>query len=526
MSREYDDNQTLQQKIMKGADVLADNVASTLGPRGRNVLLQEKNQNPFITKDGVTVAHFVALKDPIENAAVQVIKQAAVQTNADAGDGTTTATVLARAILRESQRFIASGVCPTELQRGILIAADEVVKNLKDLSHPIRSVEDIQHIATISANNDSSVGRLIAMAVDKVGQDGSITIEESRSVETSIDIAEGFKIPGGYAAGAFVTDERRAIMFHEDPLILVTDHKISSVESIMPILETAARENRPLVFVAEDIEGQALAAMIMNAVRGTLKIAAIKAPLYGEERRQLLSDLAVSVGAVFVTRESGAKLADVTLPDLGTAKSIEASKYGTTIVGGMSDEEAVENRIQTLKAQIEQTDSTDECERIQNRIIRLSSGVAVIRVGGATEVEMTERKHRIEDALEAVKSALDEGIVPGGGTSLLRASNSLVVVTENTEQAYGATVIQQACREPIRQMAANAGGKSADIIIAEILEQPSDSDYGWDFKGRQLTKLFEAGIIDPVKVTRTALQNAASCAGTLITTNYGIIQTE
>ena len=297
MSREYDDNQTLQQKIMRGANILADNVASTLGPRGRNVLLQEKGKTPFVTKDGVTVAHFVALEDPIENAAVQIIKQAAVQTNADAGDGTTTATVLARAILRESQRFIASGASPTELQRGILLAVDEVVNNLKDLAHPIRSIDDIEHIATISANNDPTIGKLIAMAVDKVGQDGSITIEESRSLETSIDITEGFRFQSGYAAAAFVTDERRAAMSHEEPLILVTDYKVSAVEPIMPVLEMAAREGRPLIFVAEEIEGQALAAMIMNAMRGTLKIAAIKAPHYGEERRDLLEDLALSTGA-------------------------------------------------------------------------------------------------------------------------------------------------------------------------------------------------------------------------------------
>ena len=526
MSREYDDNQTLQQKIMRGANVLADNVASTLGPRGRNVLLQEKGKTPFVTKDGVTVAHFVALEDPIENAAVEVIKQAAVQTNADAGDGTTTATVLARAILRESQRFIASGVSPTELQRGILLAVEEVVRNLKDLSHPIRSIEDIQHIATISANNDNVIGRLIATAVDKVGQDGSITIEESRSLETSIDITEGFRFQSGYAAGAFITDERRAAMSHDEPLILVTDHKISAVEPIMPILEMAARESRPLIFVAEEIEGQALAAMIMNAMRGSLKIAAIKAPLYGEERRDLLQDLALSTGATFITRESGTKLNEVTLADLGSAKSIESSKYFTTIVGGNCDFEAVETKISSLKSQIEQTESMDECERLQGRVVRLSSGVAVIRVGGSTEVEMTERKHRIEDALEAVKSALDEGIVPGGGSSLLRASNSLVVSTHSSDQAVGASVIQAACREPIRQMAANSGGTSADIIISEILEKGKDSSYGWDFKTQQLTKLFDAGIVDPVKVTRTALQNAASCAGTLITTNYGIIQTE
>ncbi len=526
MSREYDDNQTLQQKIMRGANILADNVASTLGPKGRNVLLQEKGKTPFVTKDGVTVAHFVALEDPIENAAVEIIKQAAVQTNADAGDGTTTATVLARAILKESQRFIASGVSPTELQRGILLAVEEVVRNLKNLSHPIRSIEDIQHIATISANNDSVIGRLIATAVDKVGQDGSITIEESRSLETSIDITEGFRFQSGYAAGAFITDERRAAMSHDEPLILVTDYKISAVEPIMPILEMAAREGRPLIFVAEEIEGQALAAMIMNAMRGTLKIAAIKAPLYGEERRDLLQDLALSTGATFITRESGIKLNEITLAYLGSAKSIESSKYFTTIVGGECDFEEVETKIASLKAQIQQTESIEECERIQGRVVRLSSGVAVIRVGGSTEVEMTERKHRIEDALEAVKSALDEGIVPGGGSSLLRASNSLVISTHSSDQAVGASVIQAACREPIRQMAANSGGTSADIIISKILEKEEDLSYGWDFKNQQLTKLFDAGIVDPVKVTRTALQNAASCAGTLITTNYGIIQTE
>ena len=526
MSREYDDNQSLQQKIMRGANILADNVASTLGPRGRNVLLQEKGQTPFVTKDGVTVAQFVALEDPIENAAVQVIKQAAVQTNSDAGDGTTTATVLARAILRESQRFIASGVSPTELQRGILLAVDEVVTNLKDLAHPIRSIEDIEHIATISANNDSTIGKLIAMAVDKVGQDGSITIEESRSLETSIDITEGFRFQAGYAAGAFVTDERRAVMSHDDPLILVTDHKISAVEPIMPILEMAARESRPLIFVAEEIEGQALAAMIMNAMRGTLKIAAIKAPFYGEERRDLLQDLALSTGASFVTRESGKKLNEVTLADLGSAKSIDCSKYFTTIVGGECDFEAVETKIESLKAQISETESMDECERIQGRIIRLSSGVAVIRVGGSTEVEMTERKHRIADALEAVRSALDEGIVAGGGTSLLRASNSLVIITDSNDQALGASVVRAACREPIRQMAANSGDTSADIIISNILEDENKTSCGWDFKKQEMTELFDAGIVDPVKVTRTALQNAASCAGTLITTNYGIVQTE
>ena len=523
MSRAYDDNQTLQQKIIKGANVLADNVASTLGPKGRNVLLKEKGKQPFITKDGVTVAHFVALEDPFENAGAQILRQAAIETNNEAGDGTTTSTVLARAILRESQRFIASGVSPIELQRGIDLAVREVVANLKRLSQPVKRLADIEHVATISANNDSTIGKLIATAVDKVGQDGSITIEESRSVDTSLDITEGFRFDAGFCAGAFITDDRRGVMHYDEPLFLVTDHKVSDVESILPVLEMIARENRPLVMVAEDVEGQALAAMIMNAMRGTLKVAAIKAPMYGEERRNILSDLATSVGATFITRESGAKLSDVKMTDLGTAKFIESNKYNTTIVGGHCDYEAVEQKIQSLKQLIKDTESIDLCARIQERIVRLSSGVAVIRVGGSTEVDMTERKHRIEDALEAVRSAQQEGIVCGGGTALLRAAEKIAITTNDAEQAYGASVIKAACQEPLRQMAVNAG-ESPDIIINKVSNV--EKNCGWNFRTGKVVDLFKSGVIDPVKVTRTALQNAASCAGTLITTNYGIIQTE
>jgi chaperonin GroEL len=527
MGRAYDDNQTLQQKIMNGANKIADNVASTLGPRGRNVLLQEKGQTPFITKDGVTVAAFVACDDPFENAAVQVIKQAAIETNNTAGDGTTTATVLARAILRESQRFIAAGASPIELQRGINLAAKEVVSNLKNASVPVTSLEDIEHIATISANSDHSIGKLIALAVDRVGQDGSITIEESRSLETSLDVTEGFKFNAGFCAGAFITDERRATMHHDDPVLLVTDYKISSVEQILPVLEMVAREGRPLIIVAEDIDGQALAALIMNAMRGTLKVAAIKAPDYGEERRNLLDDLAVSTGATFITRESGTKLNNVEMKHFGSAKFIESNKHQTTIVGGNCDIETVETRIETLKAAIEQTEVLQEAERHQSRISRLASGVAVIRVGGSTEVEMTERKHRIEDALEAVRSAQEEGIVPGGGTALLRASDSMVIVTpgrdSHRDQSLGASIVREACKEPIKQMALNAG-ESPDIIVTQV--QAADKGHGWDFRNGKLKCLLEAGIVDPVKVTRIALQNAASCAGTLITTNFGIIQTE
>tara|TARA_R100000008_G_C3579113_1_gene167238 strand:- start:116 stop:1708 length:1593 start_codon:yes stop_codon:yes gene_type:complete len=528
MSRAYDDNQTLQQKIINGANKLADNVASTLGPRGRNVLLQEKDREPFVTKDGVTVAQFVALEDAFENASAQIIRQAAIETNSEAGDGTTTATVLARSILLESQKFIASGISPIEIQRGIKLAVKEVVKNLNEMSAPVTSASEIEHIATISANNDPSVGKLIAMAVDRVGQDGTITIEESRSLETSLDITEGFKFDSGYSASAFITDERRSLMYHEEPLILVTDHKISNVEPILPLLEVAARESRPLIIVADEVEGQALAAMIMNAMRGTLKVAAIKAPRYGEERQNILDDLAISTGAKFISRASGLKLNEVKMSDLGTAKFIESTKNFTTIVGSCSDYEKVEERLETLTNQIATIEDLRECERIQERIVRLGSAVAVIKVGGATQVEMTEKKHRIEDALEAVKSAQEEGIVPGGGTALLRAAQKMVIVTSGSEpaandQAYGAVIVRNACHEPIRQMALNAG-ESPDLIVDEVLK--SYDSHGWNFREGRLMDLLEKGIIDPVKVTRCALQNAASCAGTLITTNFGIIQTE
>lgn len=515
--RAYSNKEELQQKIIKGANTLADNVASTLGPRGQNVLLQEKGKAPFITKDGVTVAHFVALEDPFENAGAQIIKQAAIETNATAGDGTTTATVLARAILNESQRYILAGVSPIEIQRGLMSASKQVLDSLNDMAKPVQSVDDIMHIATISANNDTTIGDIIAMAVDKVGQDGSISIEESRTMETSLDITEGFKINAGYCAGAFITDERRATMYHDNPLILVTDYKISQVEEIMPVLEMIARESRPLIIVAEEVEGQALSALIVNTVRGSLKVAAINAPYYGEERRNAMSDLAVSVGATFITRESGLKLQDVKMANLGTAKSVESTKYNTTFVGGNADYERIEVLIEQFKSSIKQTEDMHECEQLQGRIVRLSSGVAVIRVGGTTAVEMTERKHRIEDALEAVRSAQEGGIVGGGGATLYRASRVL-----HPAGSVSNKILRNACEAPISQMARNSG-QPEQIIMREI--EDSEPGMGWDFKNNRMVNLIEAGIIDPVKVTRTALQNAVSCAGTLITTKYGIIQT-
>ncbi|HAW82054.1 MAG TPA: molecular chaperone GroEL [Balneola sp.] len=515
--RAYSNKEELQQKIIKGANTLADNVASTLGPRGQNVLLQEKDKAPFITKDGVTVAHFVALEDPFENAGAQILKQAAIETNSTAGDGTTTATVLARAILNESQRYILAGVSPIEIQRGLMSASKQVLESLNDMAKPVQSVDDIRHIANISANNDSTIGDIIAMAVDKVGQDGSISIEESRTMETSLDITEGFKINAGYCAGAFITDERRATMYHDNPLILVTDYKISQVEEIMPILEMIARESRPLIIVAEEVEGQALSALIVNTVRGSLKVSAINAPYYGDERRNAMSDLAVSVGATFITRESGLKLQEVKMANLGTAKSVESTKYNTTFVGGNADYERIEVLIEQFKSSIKQTDDMHECEQLQGRIVRLSSGVAVIRVGGTTAVEMTERKHRIEDALEAVRSAQEGGIVGGGGATLYRASRLL-----DPDESVSNKILRASCSAPISQMARNAG-QPEQIIMRDI--EGSMPGMGWDFKNNRMVNLIEAGIIDPVKVTRTALQNAVSCAGTLITTKYGIVQT-
>jgi len=513
----------MNQKILTGVNILADNVASTLGPRGRNVILQERNKRPIITKDGVTVANFIDLEDPIENAAAQIIKQAASQTNTDAGDGTTTATVLARAILQGAQRYISAGVPPIELQRGIERGVHAIAENLEALGQPITCEADIAHIASISANNDNVIGNLIAKAVSAAGKDGAITVEEARSHQTSLDLVEGFRLDAGYAATAFITDERRRAATYDNPLLLVTDEKIEHVQDIMGVLELAAREARPLIFIATDIEGQALAAMIMNALKGTLKIAAIKAPRYGEERQNILKDLALSTGATFITRSNGKKLKDVKLVDFGTASRIDMTRYQTTIVGGNGDQAYIDRQIAVLKEDLIEEDNLHECEKIQDRIARLASGIAIIRVGGSTEIEMIERKHRIEDALEAVQSAQEEGIVPGGGTALLKASRNLKVQVENDSQQIGVNILVKATEAPLRQMATNAG-KSPDIICDQVCAKLKKGSFGYNFVSGKIEDLLEAGVVDPVKVSRTALQNAASVAGTLITTNCAVIQ--
>lgn len=518
----YESKQELNQKILSGVEKLSEAVSTTLGPKGRNVILHQKDGNPIITKDGVTVAKFVTLEDPFENAAAQIIKQASAETNQAAGDGTTTATVLAHAILSSAQKHILAGASPVSLKRGIDRAVEQIVDNLGEDARPVYTKQEIANVASISANNDTVIGNLIATAIDEVGKDGAITIEEANSVQTSLEVVEGFQVNSGYLSPMFITDQRRVTMKHTNALVLVTDEAIERVEDILPVLELVARDGRPLVIVAENVEGQALAALVMNAARGTMKVAAIKAPQYGEERRNILKDLALATGATFVSRESNKTLASVSLVDLGTAKTVESQKNWTTFVGGAGDYDKIESRIDSLKEEMTQTDNLQECERIQERITKLASGVAIIRVGGLTEVEMIERKHRIEDALEAVKAAQEEGIVGGGGTSLVRASSSVTLDGNNQDEVSGMEIVLEAVKQPIRQMAINAGN-SPDIILAGVLEQ--EEGVGFDFASGQYVNMVEEGIIDPVKVSRTALQNAASAASTLLTTNYAIIET-
>ena len=520
MNRKFSNGYELNSKILEGINKLADNVATTLGPKGRNVILFHKEQGvPVITKDGVTVAKFVQLEDPFENVGAQIVKQAAEQSASKAGDGTTTATVLTRAILQRAQKYLTAGVSPIEIKRGMDKACDAIADKLKEAAIPIRSEEDIRHIATISANNDSSIGQLISTAVDSAGKDGSVLVEEARSLKTSLDLIEGFRFDSGYLSSTFINNERSGTVEYETPLIVITDEKIETIEQILPTLELAARDNRPLLIVA-DMEGQALAAVIANAVRGTMKVAAVKPPRYGEERRNILKDICSSTGATFITRENGLQLKQVQLVHFGQSKSVSINKGWTTLVGGKGDHEQIDKKIEALKVEIKNTDSLQECERIQERITRLASGVAVIRVGAATEVEMIEKKHRIDDALEAVRSAQEEGIVAGGGVALLRSSTGLHVETDNEEQAIGAKIILDAVEEPLRQMAKNAG-KSPDLVVDRVRHLTGNK--GFNFMTDDVTDMLESGIVDPAKVTRCALQNAVSVASTLITTSHAIV---
>ena len=510
----------LRNKVLDGVNTLADYVATTLGPKGQNVLIHQKDRRPFVTKDGVTVAQNVNFEDPHVNAGAEVVKQVSAMTNAEAGDGTTTSTVLAREILVQANKHIASGTSPIEIKRGLEQCLVEAVEIIKDIAQPISSADDVMHIATISANNDENIGNLVATAVDKVGKNGSITIEEARSLETSLDLVEGFRFDSGYAATAFITDDRRAVCRYENPIFLITDSKVDQVSQILPALEIAAREGRPFVIVAEEVEGQALAALIMNTMRGSMKVAAVKAPRYGEERRAIMSDLAVSTGAKFFQQSMGHSLTDVSLVDFGKAASVEITKNTTTVVDGEGDYEKVDETIERIKVDIQQTEDIHEATRLQERVTRLSSGVAIIRVGASSEVEMIEKKHRIEDALEAVRSAQQEGIVPGGGMTLLRVSNSINPNFATEEQASSFSIFKRALEAPFRTMAINAG-LSPDVLKIKV--QDTGEFEGINFSNGEKEDLKESGVLDPAKVTRCALKNAVSVAGTLLLTNHSIV---
>ena len=510
----------LRNKVLDGVNTLADYVATTLGPKGQNVLIHQKDRRPFVTKDGVTVAQNINFEDPHMNAGAEVVKQVSAMTNAEAGDGTTTSTVLAREILVQANKHIASGTSPIEIKRGLEQCLEEAVQVIEETSQPISSAEDVRHIATISANNDQSIGALVATAVDKVGKNGSITIEEARSLETSLDLVEGFRFSSGYAATAFITDDRRGVCRYESPMFLITDTKVDQVSQILPALEIAARESRPFVIVAEEVEGQALAALIMNTMRGSMKVAAVKAPRYGEERRAIMSDLAVSTGAKFFQQSMGHNLTDVSLSDFGKAASVEITKNTTTVVDGEGDYEKVDETIERINVEIQQTDDIHEASRLQERVTRLSSGVAIIRVGASSEVEMIEKKHRIEDALEAVRSAQQEGIVPGGGMTLLRVSDSINPNFATEEQASALSIFKRALEAPFRTMASNAG-LSPDVVKLKV--EDVSSFEGINFSTGNKEDLKASGILDPAKVTRCALKNAVSVAGTLLLTNHSIV---
>ena len=521
MNTKLNHGSELCDKILEGVNTLADYVSATLGPKGRNVLIHRKGQQPYITKDGVTVAQNVAFDDPFMNAGAEVVKQASAQTNIEAGDGTTTSTVLTREILKSSFSYINTGTNPIDIKRGLDECLKVALEEIKEMAKPISSEDDIRHIATISANNDAVIGEIVSTAVTRVGKNGSVTVEEARSLETSLDLVEGFKFNSGYVAGAFVTDERRNLVQYEEPLFFVTDSKIEYVNDILPVLEIAARENRPLVIVADDIEGQALAALIVNTVRGSMKVAAVKAPEYGEERRDIMSDLALSIGAKYFRKSEGDSIQDVKLTDFGSANSVEITKRTTTIVDGSGNQDEVSNRIESVKEEIKNTSDINEATRLQQRVTRLASGIAIIKVGAPTQVEVTEKKHRIEDALEAVRSAQAGGIVPGGGTTLLSVSENLAVNFQDEQHVVALSIFKKALSAPFRAMASNAG-MSPDVTMW-CLQSTGKPFEGYNFTNGTRVNLLDEGIIDPAKVTACALKNAVSVAGTLLLTNHSIV---
>jgi chaperonin GroEL len=501
---------------------LADAVKATLGPKGRNAILDKKFGAPLITKDGVTVAKEIELRDPYENMGAQLVREVASKTSDVAGDGTTTATVLAQAIYREGVKNITAGANPMDIKRGIDKAVEAVAEELKKLSKPCKSKKEISQIGTISANNDATIGDLIAEAMDKVGKDGVITVEEAKSMTTSLDVVEGMQFDRGYISPYFITDAERMEASLEDVFILINEKKVSSMKDLLPILEQVAKMGRPLVIVAEDVEGEALATLVVNKLRGTLNVAAVKAPGFGDRRKAMLEDIAILTGGQVISEDLGLKLENVKLTDLGRAKRVTIDKDNTTIVEGHGDKKKIDARTKQIKAQVEETTSDYDREKLQERLAKIVGGVAVINVGASTETEMKEKKARVEDALHATKAAVEEGVVPGGGVALLRCAPALEKIKlDIADQQVGINIVKRALEEPIRQIVGNAGQEGS--VVVERVKKEKET-VGFDAASEKYVDMLEAGIIDPTKVTRYALQNAASVAGLMLTTEVMVTE--
>jgi chaperonin GroEL len=509
-------------KLKRGIDQLAEAVRITLGPKGRNVVIDKRFGSPTVTKDGVTVAKEVELSDPIENMGAQMVKEVATKTSDLAGDGTTTATVLAQAIFREGLKNVTAGANPMELKRGIDRAVEAVVEQLRTISVPSAGKKEIAQVGTISANNDKEIGNLIAEAMDKVGKDGVITVEEAKGLETTLETVDGTQFDRGYLSPYFVTDAEKMEAVLDDPYILIHDKKISSMKELLPLLEQVAQSGKPLLIIAEDVEGEALATLVVNKLRGTLKVVAVKAPGFGDRRKEMLRDVAVLTGGQVISEEVGFKLENVTLNDLGRAKRVVIDKDNTTIVDGKGKPEDIQGRIAEIRAAITKSTSDYDREKLQERLAKLSGGVAIINVGAATETEMKEKKARVEDALHATRAAVEEGVVTGGGVALLRAQSALDKIRGTEDEKVGVEIVRRALEEPIRMIAQNAGAEGS-IVVARVKES-KDKNFGYNAATDNYEDLVKAGVIDPTKVTRTALQNAASIAGLLLTTECVLVE--
>ncbi len=504
--------------ILRGVNQLADAVKVTLGPKGRNVVIDKKFGSPTITKDGVTVAKEIELKDPLENMGAQMVREVASKTSDVAGDGTTTATVLAQAIFKEGVRTVAAGANPMALKRGIEKAVEKVVEEIHRMAKPV-SGNDIKQVGTVSANGDTNIGQHIADAMEKVGKDGVITVEESKTMDTSLEVVEGMQFDRGYLSPYFVTDPERMEAVLENPYILINEKKVSSMKDLLPILEQVAKLGKPLLIIAEDVEGEALATLVVNKLRGTLNVAAVKAPGFGDRRKAMLEDIAVMTGGKVISEDMGVKLESITVDDLGQAAKITIDKDNTTVVDGNGADAEMQGRVKLIRNQIEETSSDYDREKLQERLAKLVGGVAIIKVGAATETEMKEKKARVEDAMHATRAAVEEGIVPGGGVALVRASKVLdnfETDAEDSDEQIGVSIVKRALEEPLRQIANNAGKEGA-VIVGKINDNDSEN-YGFNASSEKFEDLVAAGVIDPAKVTRTALQNAASIAGLMLTT--------